>query len=147
MMRKQNSNCRGCGSQWDGKQPAPVGSFKPNAFGLYDMHGNVMEWTADLYVANYFEKLAGKATNPLMRPDALYPRAVRGGSWNEDAEGVRSARRLGSEPAWQQQDPQLPKSIWYLTDAPWLGFRIARPKEIPSVEEMYFYWNSSTGKR
>lgn len=124
-----------------------VGEKKPNPWGLYDMHGNVMEWTADQYLPNYFEKLAGKATNPLMRPDALYPRAVRGGSWNEDAEGVRSARRLGSEPAWQQQDPQLPKSIWYLTDAPWLGFRIARPKEIPPVEEMYFYWNSSTGKR
>ncbi|MFO0789642.1 MAG: SUMF1/EgtB/PvdO family nonheme iron enzyme [Pirellulales bacterium] len=124
-----------------------VGEKKPNPWGLYDMHGNVMEWTADQYVPNYFERLGANAVNPFVRPDPLYPRSVRGGSWNEDAENVRAARRLGSEPAWQQQDPQLPKSIWYLTDAPWLGFRILRPKDIPSVDEMYFYWNSSTGKR
>lgn len=52
----------------------------------------------------------------------------------------------GSDSSWQQRDPQLPKSVWYLTDAPWLGIRIVRPVEVPTVEEMYFYWNSSTGK-
>ncbi len=123
-----------------------VGKKKPNPWGLYDMHGNVMEWTADQFNPNFFELLHGHAVNPFGRPEALYPRSVRGGSWNDDAEALRSARRLGSDASWQQQDPQLPKSIWYLTDAPWLGFRIARPVEVPSVEEMYFYWNSSTGK-
>jgi formylglycine-generating enzyme required for sulfatase activity len=123
-----------------------VGKKKPNPWGLYDMHGNVMEWTADQFTPNYFGLLGGHATNPFQRPDSLYPRSVRGGSWNDDVDALRSARRLGSDATWQQQDPQLPKSIWYLTDAPWLGFRIARPVEVPSVEEMYFYWNSSTGK-
>ena len=44
--------------------------------------------------------------------------------------------------SWKQQDPQLPKSIWYLTDAQWLGFRLVRPAKIPTAEEMYQYWNN-----
>lgn len=123
-----------------------VGEKKPNPWGLYDMHGNVMEWTADQFVADYFTRLEGGGENPFVRPQTLYPRSVRGGGWDDDPEQLRSAFRRGSEPSWQQQDPQLPKSVWYLTDAPWLGFRIVRPKRIPTVEEMYFYWNSSTNK-
>jgi formylglycine-generating enzyme required for sulfatase activity len=46
---KGNANCNGCGSQWDGKQTSPVGSFEPNAFGLYDMAGNVFQWLYDCY--------------------------------------------------------------------------------------------------
>jgi formylglycine-generating enzyme required for sulfatase activity len=123
-----------------------VGQKKPNPWGLHDMHGNVAEWTADQYVPDYFERIRGGAANPFVRPESLYPRSVRGGSWNDDPDMLRSAFRIGSEPLWQQQDPQLPKSIWYLTDAPWLGFRFVRPQEVPPAEEMEFYWNSSTGK-
>jgi formylglycine-generating enzyme required for sulfatase activity len=123
-----------------------VGQKKPNAWGLHDMHGNVMEWTADQFVPDYFERIRGGAVNPYVRPETLYPRTARGGSWNDDPDMLRSAFRLGSEAIWQQQDPQLPKSVWYLTDAPWLGFRILRPQEVPSAEEMDMYWNSSTGK-
>ena len=50
---ENNANCRGCGSQWDGKQTAPVGSFSPNGFGLYDMVGNVGQWTEDCYHDSY----------------------------------------------------------------------------------------------
>lgn len=122
-----------------------VGTKKPNPWGLYDMHGNVMEWTADEYLPDYHERIGGEASNPYLHPTKLYPRSVRGGSWYDDPENLRSAFRRGSDPIWKQQDPQLPKSIWYHTDALWLGFRIVRPREIPTVEEMDAFWNSASG--
>ena len=116
----------------------PVATKKPNAWGLYDMLGNVMEWTLD----RYEPYKPGSAVNPWVKAAALYPHAVRGGSWNDPADMVRCAARVASDPAWKQQDPQLPKSIWYETDAQWLGFRLVRPLKIPSADEMYNYWNS-----
>lgn len=47
------ANCIGCGSRWGSKQPVPVGSFKPNSFGLYDTAGNVLEWVQDCWHDNY----------------------------------------------------------------------------------------------
>lgn len=124
-----------------------VGLKKPNPWGLFDMHGNVMEWTADQFEPDYFARIKENPVNPFLKPEKLYPRSVRGGGWDDDADKLRSAARRGSDPVWKQQDPQLPKSIWYLTDAQWLGFRIVRPVAVPSVEEMDFYWNSATNKR
>jgi formylglycine-generating enzyme required for sulfatase activity len=115
-----------------------VATKKPNAWGLYDMMGNVMEWTLDQY-APY---PAAAAANPWVKATKPYPHAVRGGSWNDPAPMLRCAARVPSDPSWKQQDPQLPKSIWYETDAQWLGFRLVRSEKIPSAEEMYRYWNS-----
>lgn len=123
----------------------PVGQKKPNPWGLYDIYGNVTEWTIDQYDAKFYSTLSGgEAVNPLNKPTTLYPRVVRGGGWKSTAESCRSAKRRGSSEAWKQQDPQLPKSIWYHTDAQFLGFRIVRPLKVPSVEEMHFYWNCGT---
>jgi hypothetical protein len=58
----------------------------------------------------------------------------------------RSASRKPSEPGWKKQDPQLPKSIWYLTDATWLGFRIVRTLDVPTVEEMFSAWNNGVAR-
>ncbi len=115
-----------------------VATKKPNAWGLYDMLGNVMEWTLDAY-APY---KPGPETDPWIKPVAPYPMTVRGGSWNDPADRVTCAVRVASDPSWKQQDPQLPKSIWYETDAQWLGFRLIRPAKLPSAEEMYKYWNN-----
>src|ERR1043166_9198764 len=69
-----------------------------------------------------------------------YPHAVRGGSWNDEAPKLRSAARLASDKSWKIQDPQSPKSIWFHTDAQFLGFRIVRPLKVPSTEEAAKYW-------
>ena len=52
-----------------------------------------------------------------------------------------SAARIGSTPAWKQQDPQLPKSIWYHTDALHVGFRVLRPLVEPTAEERAEKWD------
>jgi hypothetical protein len=58
----------------------------------------------------------------------------------DDGDGLRCASRAGSSKKWKQRDPQMPKSLWWLTDAPFVGFRLVRPKETPSREEMEKYW-------
>ena len=115
-----------------------VGTKKPNAWGLYDMLGNVMEWTADQY-APYS---AAAQQNPTVPSKTAYPHAVRGGSWNDDEAAVTCTARVKTDASWKRQDPQLPKSVWYMTDAQWLGFRLVRPATLPSAEEMYRAWNN-----
>lgn len=73
-----------------------------------------------------------------------YPQTAKGGSWDDTAQKLRSAARRGSDKSWKMQDPQLPKSIWYLTDAQFLGFRVVRPLKVPTPEEMQRYWNNGT---
>jgi formylglycine-generating enzyme required for sulfatase activity len=115
-----------------------VATKKPNAWGLFDMMGNVMEWTLDAY-APY---KPGPVTDPYVRPKDPYPISVRGGSWNDPAPALTCSARVASDASWKQQDPQLPKSIWYETDAQWLGFRLVRPAKVPSAEEMQKAWNN-----
>lgn len=122
-----------------------VGTKKPNPWGLYDMHGNVAEHVLDQYAADSYVSFKDSATNPWTPPTTRYPTVVRGGHWDADAPLLRSAARLGSNKLWKVQDPQIPKSIWYFTDAPWLGFRIVRPLKTPPAEEMHLYWNSGPG--
>lgn len=115
----------------------PVGELKPNPWGLYDMHGNVAEWTLDAYDPGFYATLGGKvAVNPINVPVATeqYNHVVRGGSWDQPAEELRSAARMTSTPDWKQQDPQRPQSIWYLTDALHVGLRVVRPVDVPSKE-------------
>ncbi len=120
-----------------------VGTKKPNPWGLHDMHGNVMEWVLDQYIEDSYEKRAGGNTviSPLVVPTTLYPRVARGGSWYDPQEELRSARRVPSGESWKVQDPQLPKSIWYHTDAPWLGFRFVRPLKVPDAKKMNQLWS------
>jgi formylglycine-generating enzyme required for sulfatase activity len=119
---------------------AKVGTKKPNPWGLYDMHGNVAEWVLDQYAKDTYSKWSpSPVDNPLVSATTEYPRSVRGGSWNDDPEKLRSAARLGSTKAWKQQDPQIPQSIWYFTDSTFVGFRVVRPLATPTEAEAKMY--------
>ena len=93
---RNRANCDGCGSRWDDDRPAPVGSFAPNSFGLYDMHGNVRQWLADCWHDDYKGAPADGAPW-LIGGDCSY-RVIRGGSFEDDADFIRSSWRTGSRP-------------------------------------------------
>jgi len=121
-----------------------VGTKSPNPWGLFDMHGNVSEWVLDQYSpTTYASRGAGLVANPLQIPKTLYPRVVRGGGWDNDAELLRSAARIASDPSWKEQDPQIPQSIWYHTDALSVGFRIVRPLYEPLPTEKAAKWDKT----
>ena len=108
------ANCRGCGSKWDFKQPAPVGSFAANQFDLYDMSGNVFEWLQDCVHTNYAgAPVDGSAWIENGHCDS---RMIRGGSWVNDPPELRSTARN-----WIREDLRINA----------LGFRVARSLPAP----------------
>jgi formylglycine-generating enzyme required for sulfatase activity len=90
---KGNTNCNGCGSAWDNHQTSPVGSFKPNAFGLYDMAGNVWQWVQDCYHGDY--NGAPTDGSAWIRGDCSR-HVIRGGSWYSGPRSLSSVARLGN---------------------------------------------------
>jgi formylglycine-generating enzyme required for sulfatase activity len=122
-----------------------VGQKKPNPWGLYDMIGNVSEWTLDQYDSAYFSVIAGKSKDPVIPPSSRYPRSLRGGSFLDEAGALRSSARGHSEPSWNRRDPQVPKSRWWLTDAMFAGFRIVRPWKQPTKEEAEAFYQLYLG--
>ncbi|HXW04613.1 MAG TPA: SUMF1/EgtB/PvdO family nonheme iron enzyme [Vicinamibacterales bacterium] len=86
-----------------------VASKKPDALGLYDLFGNAAEW-----VTTAGEDLV-----------------TRGGSFRDPPETVGPAARAEQDDAWNERDPQLPKSSWWLSDGPFVGFRLVLPGELP----------------
>jgi formylglycine-generating enzyme required for sulfatase activity len=112
-----------------------VGQKLPNAFGLYDMLGNLLEWTLDHYEADRYAKM--EPADPMVPANALqYPKVLRGGGFTEKADDLHVSKRFHSVPAWNVRDPQIPKSRWWLTEARAVGFRIMRPLKQPSAEEI-----------
>jgi formylglycine-generating enzyme required for sulfatase activity len=104
---KGNANGRDSGSKWGGQRTAPVGSFPPNQWGLYDMHGNAWEWVEDPYHASYD---GGPEDGSVWAGGGTLSRVLRGGSWNSRASYLCAAYRVHS----------LPIRSYYV------GFRVAR---------------------
>lgn len=124
-----------------------VGQKKPNPWGLYDMHGNVWEWVLDAYDAEGYQRLSGathQAVDTIAWPTKLFPRAVRGGSWDDDPEACRSAAKMKSHDIeWKAEDPNLPLSPWWFTSDPSraVGFRLLRPANPLPAEQLTKYWD------
>jgi formylglycine-generating enzyme required for sulfatase activity len=104
-MKKGLANCLGCGTQWDRKQTAPVGSFKPNPFGLYDTAGNVIEWVQDCWHENY--KGAPLDGSPWEQKDGgdCGRRGLRGGHWRNAQDFMRSSFRMWNRPTVRRHTP------------------------------------------
>lgn len=109
--RKGMANCDGCGSEWDNQQTAPVGSFPPNPFGLYDMAGNVLQWTEDCYHENY----NGAPTDgSAWKGRICDARMMRGGSWFNSTYYIRASQRFIVSPHFRANNA---------------GFRVAKTLE------------------
>lgn len=125
-----------------------VAAKEPNAWGLYDMHGNVAEWTLDQYSPDRYQQLAPGPVNAwdsINWPTELNPRVIRGGSWLDEAPALRSAvRHKSEEDDWKLADPNLPLSPWWYTEEPAMGvgMRLVRSLEPLSDEAKKKVWDA-----
>jgi len=105
-------------------EPHAVGTKKPNAWGLYDMQGNVQEWVADFYSPKAYGATAGLVENPT-GPKEGKVHVARGGHYDAEAKELRCGARAFEEDWWRMNDPQIPKSKWWLPQMDFIGFRVA----------------------
>jgi formylglycine-generating enzyme required for sulfatase activity len=126
-----------------------VGQKQPNPWGLFDMHGNAEEWVLDAYNATHYAELAKQGEidrdAAVDWPTTLFPRVLRGGSWDDDPERLRSAARGQSDDeVWRDYDPNSPKSPWWFASelAQDVGFRLVRPYQAPPRAERGKYWDA-----
>lgn len=117
-----------------------VGEKASNAWSVHDMLGNVAEWTLDEYRSDFYSSLEDGALDPWARPQRSRPRTVRGGAFDDAPEALRCADRLESTLRWKRRDPQIPKSRWWNTDSPHVGFRLVSPAGDLSLEEIRAAW-------
>ncbi len=123
-----------------------VGEKPANRWGIHDMHGNVAEWTLDEYSDGFYGELSESSSkDPWNRPTRLHPRTVRGGAYDDSPEALRCGARLRSDLDWKRRDPQIPRSMWWNTDSPFVGFRIVRPFIQPTADEQQEFWANALG--
>lgn len=126
-----------------------IGTKKPNPWGLYDIYGNVAEWVLDEYTEDGYARHKGETktvSQAYIKPTKLYPRVVRGGLYDSDAEETRSAYRHPShDDEWRDEDPNVPLSPWWFTsyDGLAVGMRLVEPLNPPTKEaEREEFWKA-----
>jgi len=133
-------------SDWEAQL---VGQKLPNPWGLYDMHGNAAEWVLDQYDAEHYGTLQEhgvSAAQAILWPTKLFPRVLRGGSWDHEIQDCRSASRGQSDDdEWRSYDPNSPQSPWWFAsdESQGVGFRIVRPLQPPPKQEWAKYWDAN----
>jgi formylglycine-generating enzyme required for sulfatase activity len=95
---QDNADCIGCGSKWDNQQTSPVGSFKPNAFGLYDTSGDVWQSVQDCDHGDYN---GAPADGSAWTSGECGRRVIRGGSWFDEPQTLRSANHSRVPPGFR----------------------------------------------
>jgi formylglycine-generating enzyme required for sulfatase activity len=118
-------------------------TLQPNKLGIYDLLGNVAEWTMDQYSAEYYSTIKDGTIDPYIIRTKKHPTSVRGGHYKSSLNDIRPSNRTASDPIWNRRDPQLPKSKWWNTDAPFIGFRVVRPAKSMSKEEVYAFFEAN----
>ncbi len=120
-----------------------VGALAAGAHGVHDLLGNAAEWTLDPYRADFYAGLPADtpASDPRAGAPATGRGVVRGGSFAEGAGAARCAAREPEQGAWKRRDPQVPKSRWWNTDAPHVGFRLVRDARARTLDEVRAWWN------
>lgn len=113
-LAKKQDNTEGWFAENSGDKYHKTGEF-PSKSGVYDLFGNVVEWTMDRKV-------------------------LKGGSFIDKASDINAETVIKYDRRWQQRDPQIPKSIWWLTDGSFVGFRLLSPKLQPSHEEILAFY-------
>jgi formylglycine-generating enzyme required for sulfatase activity len=114
-----------------GNRNQEVGRKRPNAFSLYVMLGNVWELCLELYQPEPGVAEAGKSPWE-GHVCGLFEKCfhvIRGGSWNDPASELRAASRMWIKSEWNHRDPNRPRGISWLTDGPFVGFRVVRDLE------------------
>lgn len=119
-----------------------VGQTSANKIELHDMLGNIAEWTIDAYTEDYVSALAdvGKEDPVIVPPSRKTLGTLKGGHFRMPASELTCELRIKSEKLWNRRDPQIPKSRWWNTDAPFIGFRLVRPHTEMTKEEITAFY-------
>lgn len=130
-----------------GEKAGLVGAKRPNAFGLFDMHGNVAEWVLDGHNSNAHPPKRGSTISvkeAIISPEKIFGRFAKGGSFFSKPGDCTARSRLVSDPRWLAHDADSPTSLHWNADGDvgfTVGFRLLRPLKVPTREEQETFWS------